>query len=47
MSATIEKRNLNKKQEFKNYLLDFLQEDYAFRQKVHQFTAVSTFATSY
>lgn len=36
MSATIEKRNLNKKEEFKNYLLDLLQEDYAFRQKVYQ-----------
>jgi hypothetical protein len=36
MSAAVEKKNLNKKEEFKNYLLELLQEDYVFRQKVYQ-----------
>ncbi len=36
MSATIEKKRINKKEEFKNYLLELLQEDNAFRQKVFQ-----------
>ena len=36
MSATIEKKRINKKEEFKNYLLELLQEDYSFRQKVFQ-----------